>query len=233
MTKTQIIKAMLALQQRLNDETNGAGWEGGYTREGKLISWRRCIYMECSELIDSFAWKHWKNIAAPTNWDNVRIEIVDIWHFVLSLLLEESQNKGCVADECAGQIAAEVCAVSHFDEFCKERSKPDDADIYGVLNDIELIIHKCSGFGLHMGELLSAYFVLAMKCGLNLDMLYQIYIGKNVLNAFRQNHGYKDGSYKKSWNGVEDNEVLNEILKEKLEFGEIYGELEKRYEMVK
>ena len=233
MTKTQIIKAMLALQQRLNDETNGAGWEGGYTREGKLISWRRCIYMECSELIDSFAWKHWKNIAAPTNWDNVRIEIVDIWHFVLSLLLEESQNKGCVADECAGQIAAEVCAVSHFDEFCKERSKPDDADIYGVLNDIELIIHKCSGFGLDMGELLSAYFVLAMKCGLNLDMLYQIYIGKNVLNAFRQNHGYKDGSYKKSWNGVEDNEVLNEILKEKLEFSEIYGELEKRYSAVK
>jgi dimeric dUTPase (all-alpha-NTP-PPase superfamily) len=233
MTKTQIIKAMLALQQRLNDETNGAGWEGGYTREGKLISWRRCIYMECAELIDSFAWKHWKNIAAATNWDNVRIEIVDIWHFVLSLLLEESQNKGCVADECAGQIAAEVCAVSHFDEFCKERSKPDDADIYGVLNDIELIIHKCSGFGLDMGELLSAYFVLAMKCGLNLDMLYQIYIGKNVLNAFRQNHGYKDGSYKKSWNGVEDNEVLNEILKEKLEFSEIYGELEKRYSAVK
>ena len=233
MTKTQIIKAMLALQQRLNDETNGAGWEGGYTREGKLISWRRCIYMECAELIDSFAWKHWKNIAAPTNWDNVRIEIVDIWHFVLSLLLEESQNKGCVADECAGQIAAEVCAVSHFGEFCKERSKPDDTDIYGVLNDIELIIHKCSGFGLDMGELLSAYFVLAMKCGLNLDMLYQIYIGKNVLNAFRQNHGYKDGSYKKSWNGVEDNEVLNEILKEKLEFSEIYGELEKRYKAVK
>ena len=233
MTKTQIIKAMLALQQRLNDETNGAGWEGGYTREGKLISWRRCIYMECAELIDSFAWKHWKNIAAPTNWDNVRIEIVDIWHFVLSLLLEESQNKGCVADECVGQIAAEVCAVSHFDEFCKECSKPDDADIYGVLNDIELIIHKCSGFGLDMGELLSAYFVLAMKCGLNLDMLYQIYIGKNVLNAFRQNHGYKDGSYKKSWNGVEDNEVLNEILKEKLEFSEIYGELEKRYKAVK
>ena len=74
MTNLQIISAMLNLQQRLNDDTNGAGWEEGYTREGKLIRWRRCIYMECAELIDSFAWKHWKNIAAPTNWDNVRIE---------------------------------------------------------------------------------------------------------------------------------------------------------------
>ncbi len=49
---------MLKLQQKLNDETNGLNWENGYTKEGKLISWRRCIYMECAELIDSFAWKH-------------------------------------------------------------------------------------------------------------------------------------------------------------------------------
>ncbi len=83
---------------------------------------------------------------------------------------------------------------------------------------------KDSVFGDDMGELLSAYFVLAMKCGLNLDALYAIYVGKNVLNKFRQNHGYKDGSYKKTWNGVEDNEVLNEILK---------SELEKRYEALK
>ena len=233
MTHLETITAMLKLQQKLNDETNGTGWEGGYTREGKLISWRRCIYMECAELIDSFAWKHWKNIAAPTNWDNVRIEIVDIWHFVLSLLLEESQNKACVGDECLAQIAYEVSAVSHFEEFCKEKGTPDDADMYGVLNDIEVIIHKCSGFGFDMGELLSAYFVLAMKCGLNLDALYAIYVGKNVLNKFRQNHGYKDGSYKKVWNGVEDNEVLNEILKSELEFDKIYSELEKRYGALK
>ena len=56
------IKEMFLMQQRLNDETNGLGWEDGYTKNGKLISWKRCIYMECAELIDSFAWKHWKNM---------------------------------------------------------------------------------------------------------------------------------------------------------------------------
>lgn len=225
MTNSQIIQNMLILQQRLNDETNGIGWEGGYTREGKLIAWRRCIYMECAELIDSFAWKHWKNIAAPTNWDNVRIEIVDIWHFILSLILEEGKNRSF---ELA-RIAEEVCSVSGFDDFCKEAGSPEDADIYGILNDIELIIHKCSGFGFDLGELLSAYFVLSMKCGLNLDALHKTYIGKNVLNKFRQMHGYKDGSYKKTWGDAEDNEVLNEILATKLEFSEIYEELERRY----
>ena len=229
MKNTQIVEAMLELQQRLNDETNGVGWEGGYTKENKLISWRRCIYMECAELIDSFAWKHWKNITSPTNWENVRIEIVDIWHFILSLLLEEFKNKNTTK----GFIAEEVCSVSHFNEFCKEKGTPEDADMYGVLNDIEVIIHKCSGFGFDLGELLSAYFVLAMKCGLNLEALYQIYIGKNVLNKFRQNNGYKDGSYKKVWDGIEDNEVLNEILKSELDFERIYKELEKRYKAVK
>ena len=64
MKNVEILENMLKLQQKLNDETNGLNWEEGYTKEGKLISWRRCIYMECAELIDSFSWKHWKNITS-------------------------------------------------------------------------------------------------------------------------------------------------------------------------
>jgi hypothetical protein len=33
-----------------------------------------------------------------------------------------------------------------------------------------------------------------------------------VLNFFRQDHGYQDGTYKKMWNGREDNEVLVEVM---------------------
>jgi hypothetical protein len=42
--------------------------------------------------------------------------------------------------------------------------------------------------------------------------LYRQYVGKNVLNFFRQDHGYKEGTYKKLWNGREDNEHLVEVL---------------------
>lgn len=226
MQNSQILENMLKLQQKLNDETNGLNWENGYTKENKLISWRRCIYMECAELIDSFAWKHWKNISSPTNWENVRLEIVDIWHFILSLLLENRKK-----EQGLDLLAIEVSSVSAFKDFCKEETKPSEnsSEIYGILNDIELIIHKCSGFGFDLGEMLSAYFILAIKCGLNLKSLYKIYIGKNVLNAFRQNHGYKEGLYKKNWNGKEDNEILNEILRNKLEYEEIYKSLEEWY----
>ena len=47
---------------------------------------------------------------------------------------------------------------------------------------------------------------------MSLDELYRGYVGKNVLNFFRQDHGYKDGSYVKQWNGREDNEHLVDIL---------------------
>lgn len=225
-----ILKSMLELQQKLNDDTNGIGWENGYTKEGKLISFRRCIYMECAELIDSFAWKHWKSIHTPANWDNVRIEIVDIWHFILSLILEEYKEKQI---DNKNFIAEEVSSVTFFDDFCKETSNPSEADIYGILNDIELIIHKCSGFDYDLGELLSAYFVLARKCGLNFFELYKTYIGKNILNQFRQENGYKEGTYKKTWNGTEDNEVLNQILKETLDYKEIYQKLQDAYKQIK
>ena len=50
--------------------------------------------------------------------------------------------------------------------------------------------------------------------GINMDFetLYVGYVGKNVLNFFRQDNGYKDGSYHKQWGGKEDNEHLVDIV---------------------
>jgi hypothetical protein len=44
--------------------------------------------------------------------------------------------------------------------------------------------------------------------------LYCQYVGKNVLNFFRQDNGYKAGTYRKLWGGREDNEHLVEIMQE-------------------
>ena len=49
-------------------------------------------------------------------------------------------------------------------------------------------------------------------CDLSADALYRHYVGKNVLNFFRQDHGYQDGTYVKEWQGREDNEHLSELL---------------------
>ena len=47
---------------------------------------------------------------------------------------------------------------------------------------------------------------------MDLNELYRQYIGKNTLNFFRQDHGYKEGTYIKVWHGKEDNEVLANLV---------------------
>jgi len=228
MTNAEYIKEMFALQQKLNDETNGTGWENGYTKNDRIINWKRCIYMESAELIDSFNWKHWKDINKPTDWENATIEIVDIWHFVMSLLLEEykTNNRGNIE-----KLVKDVIDVHGFERFSKEPENRDNADTMEVINDIESIMHITTSSTIDMFDgLLKKYFAMSLKCGVNLKILYKFYIAKNVLNQFRQDNGYKEGTYKKIWGTKEDNEVMLDILSRKtLGAQELYSELNKAY----
>ncbi|MBR8461780.1 dUTP diphosphatase [Campylobacter sp. faydin G-24] len=231
MNENEIVLQMLKLQQSLNDETNGLGWENGYTNKNKLISWKRCIYMECAELIDSFAWKHWKSINAATDEQNLRVEVVDIWHFVMSFMLQIYKQKG-LGD--AKILADNICAASGFAEFCKEPYNVASESIYEIMNDIEKLIHECSGFEYNIHDILKIYFSVALKCGVNLHSLYECYVAKNVLNRFRQNNGYKEGTYKKLWGGREDNVVMSEILASGIKsIDAIYAELKSAYDAAK
>ncbi len=43
-------------------------------------------------MVDSFSWKHWKSINQEPDWDNLQIEVVDVWHFIMSLAIENYSN---------------------------------------------------------------------------------------------------------------------------------------------
>ncbi len=204
------ILQMLKLQQELNDATNGVGWENGLTKNGKKIDWRRCIYLEASELVDSYPWKHWKNIDASPDYENIKIEIVDIWHFIMSevLRLYKIENLGSLED-----IANVVANMEEFKNFKKE-TKDEEIDPYEQIALVEDMI-KTLFCNSDINTLLISFLTMSSKLNLKLPELYELYIGKNILNKFRQEHGYKDGSYIKEWNGKEDNVVMQEILASK------------------
>jgi dimeric dUTPase (all-alpha-NTP-PPase superfamily) len=228
MTNKDYVKAMFELQQSLNDDTNGVGWERGYTKTNNIINWRRCIYMECAELVDSFNWKHWKDLNKPIDWENVRVEIVDIWHFIMSMMLERYKLNNLSMDT----IISDIENVKGFKEFCNEPFKTEGVNSFEIINDIETLVNKSTNKDLTVFDpMLTEYFALSLKCGVNLHYLYQYYIAKNVLNRFRQNHGYKDGTYKKIWNGKEDNVVMLEILTKYKNptIDELYARLEELY----
>ncbi len=232
LTEKEMLLAMLKMQQKLNDETNGKNWESGYNKYGKIISWRRCIYMECAELIDSFSWKHWKNINAKPNWQNIHIEVIDIWHFIMSLALEQYHNQKLGGIK---EIAEYIIDNKSFKMFCKEPGDIKNAEEMEIINQIERIIHITSGtYSDTFEKIISEYFTVAHNCGLNLNSLYKVYIGKNVLNSFRQDNGYKEGSYKKMWGKVEDNVILNKIMQNNVLITpqELYNSLQEEYQKI-
>ncbi len=59
---------------------------------------------------------------------------------------------------------------------------------------------------------MAPFVVVLETLPMPLPELFRLYVGKNVLNHFRQDHGYKTGSYRKLWQGREDNTHLVEIL---------------------
>ena len=201
------ILLMLQLQAQLNDATNGEEWTKGVTKNGKVINWNRCIYMECAEMVDSFSWKHWKSINKEPDWDNLQIEVIDVWHFIISLAIEN------YAEEMKGGLEELALNLSNMDSFSKiENAKNNFASQDEVILKVENIIRlSLDKELLNLEALVSEFFDLVVMSGLNLETLYRLYVGKNILNQFRQDNGYKDGSYIKVWNGEEDNVVMKRI----------------------
>ncbi len=220
------ILQMLKLQQELNDATNGLNWENGITKNRKIIDWRRCIYLECAELIDSYPWKHWKNIDANPDYHNIKIEIVDIWHFVMSeaLRIYKINHLGTIEN-----IASMVTNMSEFENFSQDENSKV-LDIYKQMELVEDVI-KTAFCKNDINALVISFLTMSSKLNLKLPELYNLYIGKNILNKFRQEHGYKDGTYIKIWNGKEDNVVMQNILNSNSSItpNELYRELEENY----
>ncbi len=222
---------MFVLQNRLNDDTNGPKWREGVTKQGKVINWKRCIVMESAELIDSFSWKHWKNIAGGIDLENIKIEMVDIWHFVMSYILRFR------SPEAAAKLALATMREGAV-RLPNSWSEADNARIETLLEPFEnlmaLALIKTDDDAYHE-ELLEQFWECVDAVGMNFDELYRLYIGKNALNQFRQMHGYKEGIYRKVWDGREDNVVMQEILARNpdITYERLLESLEERYATLK
>ena len=214
------IEQMFLLQKQLNDETNGEVWIKGYTKENREISWYRAIYMEVAEAIDSFNWKHWKNIDDEPDWDNIRVELVDIWHFVMSESIR-------IEDQ------------SYANKYLNMKAK-DDYDIDALISLLEMMLKLSITSSIdkevnNIREITDTFFTIISHLGVDVEDLYKRYVVKNQLNTFRQKNGYKDGSYIKNWGGVEDNVIAFDIMNSnpKITPTELYTELDSVYSKLK
>lgn len=218
---------MFQLQAELNESTNGPDWTSGITKNKKIINWRRCITMECAEMIDSFSWKHWKNIDQEPDWDNLQIEVVDVWHFIISLAIE---NYSKTLRGNIDTLALNISQLKGFEQVTQTSSLFASQDV--IIGKVEELMKITLDKGeLELEALFENFFDLVVMSGLDLETLYRLYVGKNILNQFRQDNGYKDGSYIKVWDGLEDNVVMKRIWEENSDIKPdmLYRELTKTY----
>lgn len=182
----------------------------------------RAAALEGAEAVEHHGWKWWK--AQNKNIEQLQMELVDIWHFILSHYIQK--NKGDL-DFTINEICVDLEFGTRFITF---DSKEYDLNNLTTLSKFDLLIGLFSSKRIELG----VFFSICNDLGLTHEELYRQYIQKNVLNIFRQNNGYKEGTYVKIWNGREDNEHLVEIsvlLSESTRdyFDSLYEELTKRY----
>lgn len=223
--RNQIIE-MFELQAKLNNNTNWINWKDWITNRGKTINWRRCIYMELAEAIDSVSWKHWKNVDGWIDYENFKVELIDIWHFLMSELLrfftiEELVELTIKYSESKSNTKLPLV-------WRKENNVELDDIIEPYENLMALTLVKIDDKD-YLENLIESFFICLDSASVSFEDLYKLYIWKNVLNKFRQDHGYKEWNYVKIWNGEEDNVVMQRIIEKTLWFDEIYKWLKDVY----
>ena len=178
--KNQITQ-MLSMQNAMNSRVSETWRDNNY-------EWYRAIWVECAEMLDHHGWKWWKHqeIDVP----QVQLELVDIFHFGLSLRLMTGDSIADISQTLATELT----------------QSSDEKDFKIALETLasKAVTHK-------------AFDAVALAdcmrlMSMDLNELFRQYVGKNTLNFFRQDHGYKEGSYIKIWHGEEDNEVLANLV---------------------
>ncbi|MGE8640297.1 MAG: dUTP diphosphatase [Achromobacter sp.] len=183
---------MLKLQDHLNSMIN-PDWVNGGAR------FLRAAFVESAEALEHYGWKWWKK--QTIDLPQVQMELVDILHFYLSHTIVEARGQ---LEGAAGALVADLATPP---------SVVLDGKTY-ALNGLPVpeLLELIGGLAV-CGR--ASYKVLEQTmtaCEMSWNDAYTQYVSKNVLNIFRQQHGYKEGTYIKIWNGEEDNVVLARLL---------------------
>lgn len=191
-------KQHFELQDRLNRAINPDWLTAG-------VRWSDAAMDEAMEAFNHTGWPWWKK--QEPNMPQLRLELVDIWHFVLSWSLVTVPNwyKNTPGTHWPEDRITLCCG--HFG-IVLEQYKRAATSTNDLREGLRLFIACTAGGDMPLGT----FFRLCELADLSLPELDRMYRAKGVLNLFRQANGYKDGTYVKQWAGREDNVWLDAIM---------------------
>ena len=179
------------MQDALNIKAAGVDWKT------QNLGWDTAVFTEAAEAMNHLGWEWWKQPTA--NLAQAQLEVIDILHFAISgLLVNSNGDLENLYDQLdAAFNAMEPDQVAHLQSWTAIECLKEIA-LNAVVDNF--------GFAVYLTVQAAA------TLGMNENEVYDMYIGKNVLNQFRKANGYKEGTYIKMWYGREDNEYLTEVM---------------------
>jgi dimeric dUTPase (all-alpha-NTP-PPase superfamily) len=202
---TKTIEQLLEAQDFLNAQYDCPEWR---TKGHPFADY---IWIETGELLNhDGSIFHYRKQVCDT--EQVKLELVDIMHFGLSVLLMQDAAAEAVANMVAGaERPSGDLAAGSVAKYARDLAKAATKGKFDVFWFTKL----CVACGFSFSEIAEAYFI------------------KYTLNRFRINHGQTRGEYTKVWaDGREDNEHLVELAAEFSDVDGLYQALESRYAAV-
>lgn len=221
----QYFKQTLELQNTFNSEINKE-WKAQST-----FKWDVAMFVELGELLASTGYKHWKN--EEFDLKNVKMEIVDVYHFWLSWFLSREYLFILSVDLSEKEELKEKFYLQDkdFEKLLNKYYSENLLDFNPLINNVsenanlkEIFTQKLKKEIFKFNQLIveekikeSFYSLLKLIhiCFYDFEEFFSLYLAKNALNKFRQKNGYKEGTYKKQWfDGREDNYHVIDIIEE-------------------
>ena len=186
----------IELQKEFNDKV-APGWQ--LDLHNKKYDFWMAVLDETVEVLNSKHWKWWKNSDEMGNidWNNIQVELIDLFHFILSLTIQNDMESVVFTQ----LINAEINKEEMFKNKIKDKSFFTD-----FWNNFLMAVQMKNL------PLLAVYWVeFWYRAGGSLNRLFLEYRLKAALNNIRQEYGYgKANTYQKLWVDIETGEKVED-----------------------
>ena len=212
MSDIEKIKTIIDLQIGFNNSLSGERWK---TSPPAYLD---AIWTEATEAYNHTNWEWWKNINKEIDYGQIKMELIDILHFLVSETLVSTREK-------ESESLSKVLHDGYNQVIKAHAGNETDKEPSDLKYALRAFIHMATSADKHPEDvafiLWSGFFTFMYLLDMTWAEVYKLYVGKNLLNTFRQNNGYKKDTdrYKTRWaavegKGWEDNQFLTQLLEE-------------------
>jgi hypothetical protein len=181
--------------------------------EWKEKGWNYCdaMFTEATEAFNHLNWEWWRATDRVIDWDQVKLEWVDVGHFMFSEIMANGYEEDFIK-----QINYAIQDEKEYDFV--EGAMNVDRVKRGLKAFTQAVLkYDLEGRDpVYFADVLDIFIANIWKLGLTIPQFYTLFIGKVCLNQLRWKNGYKKGIYGaqdvstpefyiKTWEGVEDN----------------------------